>query len=213
MKGLSLVAAAIAVLGGCHPGVSPQVLQQYQSRTLFTCCNIHYESNDINDANYYVGSTVPAGTSVTVQTMRGDSVTFLAGSTQLKLEQRYGNKQESFQQYLDKIFVTADPRQRLAGYPQAVQAAIRDGRVERGMTREQVLMSIGYPPAHRTASLNDSEWTYWYNRWVTYKVQFGPDGRVASVIGRPAPTQDQPIPAEEAKPKAAPKPPASKKKR
>jgi outer membrane protein assembly factor BamE (lipoprotein component of BamABCDE complex) len=61
------------------------------------------------------------------------------------------------------------------------------------MTKEQVVMSLGYPPTHRTASVSDNEWTYWYNRWVTYKVQFDNQGLVANVIGRPAPTQDKPI--------------------
>lgn len=212
MRRVILVGVGITLLGGCHAGASPELLRQYQSRTLFTCCNIHHESDQINDANYFVGSLVPLGSPVAVQKVGGNAVTFLAGGTQLTLEQRYGNKQESFQQYLDKTLVSEDPRQRLASYPQAVQAVIREGRVERGMTREQVLLSLGYPPAHRTASLNDPEWLYWYNRWVTYKVQFGPDGRVANVIGRPAPTQDQPIPIETPKPHAAPKAPAKKSK-
>ena len=78
------------------------------------------------------------------------------------------------------------------------------------MTREQVILAIGYPPTHRTPSIDASEWLYWYNHWVTYKVQFGPDGKVANVVGRPAPTQDQPIPAQ-APPPSAVKAPTKKK--
>ena len=61
------------------------------------------------------------------------------------------------------------------------------------MTREQVILSLGYPATHRTASISAPEWTYWYNRWVTYKVEFDDKGVVANVVGRPAPTHDQPI--------------------
>jgi hypothetical protein len=49
------------------------------------------------------------------------------------------------------------------------------------MTRDQVLMSLGYPPAHRTPSLSASTWTYWQNRWVTMVVAFEGD-RVSRVV-------------------------------
>jgi hypothetical protein len=58
-----------------------------------------------------------------------------------------------------------------------------------------VLMSLGYPPTHRTPSLEAWAWTYWYNRWVTYQVNFGADGRVTSVVGSNAPTRAEPIAA------------------
>ena len=43
------------------------------------------------------------------------------------------------------------------------------------MTRDQVLMSLGYPPAHRTPSLEGPTWTYWQNRWATMVVVFDGD--------------------------------------
>jgi outer membrane protein assembly factor BamE (lipoprotein component of BamABCDE complex) len=61
------------------------------------------------------------------------------------------------------------------------------------MTRDQVIMSLGYPPTHRTASLQDAEWTYWYNTWVTYKVVFNAAGKVDNIVGSPAPTKNEPI--------------------
>jgi len=210
---LTLCVGLAMVVAGCRAALTPQALQTYQSRTLYTCCNIHYESGDINDANYYVGTTLPAGTGAHVDGAGRDSITFSAGGVQLTLAHKYGTDQESFQQYIDKVLVAEDPKARLATYPRAVQDAVREGRVEKGMTREQVLLSLGYPPTHRTPSLTLPEWTYWYNRWVTYKVQFDADGRVSNVIGRPAPTQDQPIPVATAAPAAPARPPASKKRR
>lgn len=210
MRRLLVVSVAIAVLGGCKPALSPEVLKSYQSRTLFTCCNIHHEGQAISDANYYVGAMVPLGTPVQVQSAARSSVTLTADGTQLTLSQDYGREQESFLQYLDKVLVSEDPRPRVAAFPRDVQAAIHDSRVERGLTREQVILSLGYPATHRTPSTNATEWTYWYNRWVTYKVVFDPAGTVSDVVGRPAPTQDQPIAA--AAPPATPahKPPHKK---
>ena len=189
---LALGVLAVA-LAACHPPVSPAVLSQWQGRTLYTCCNIHYEGGDVTDANYVVGSTLPFGSPVVVEKMTSDSATLRSGATQLTLYQSYGRDQESAQQYFNKIFVETDPRAVFATWPKQVQSAITDGRVERGMTRPQVIMSLGYPPTHRTASTDLNTWTYWYNRWVTYQVQFGDDGKVSNIIGSPAPTRNEPI--------------------
>jgi hypothetical protein len=211
MRRAAVWIVAVAAVAGCRGrAVPPEVLREYQGRSLMTCCNIHYEGNEINDANYFVGATIPAGTPVQVQAMTSDSVSFLADGKQLTLLHRYGTEQESMQQYVNKVLVPDDPKARLATFPKSAQQAIRDGRVERGMTKEQVIMSLGYPPTHRTASTTANEWTYWYNRWVTYKVQFDDQGLVSNVVGRPAPTQDKPI---EPDPTPVPKPAPKGKKR
>ena len=81
----------------------------------------------------------------------------------------------------------------LAGLPdQAEQIA------QLGMTRDQVLVSLGYPATNRTPSLQGKEWTYWYNpnaqpwynSWATYRVVFDDTGKVSEVVGRPAPTAE-----------------------
>jgi hypothetical protein len=199
-------AIAIAVLGAllaaCHPPVSPEVLHQWQSRTLYTCCNIHYERDEINDANYYVGSVLPFGTSAVAEKATSDSLTFRAGAIPLTLIHAYGAQQESSQQYFSKILVETDPRATFAAFPKQVQDAITDSRVEVGMTRPQVIMSLGYPPTHRTASTDLNTWTYWYNRWVTYQVVFGADGKVSNLVGN-APTRGEPIVASKPVPTPA----------
>ena len=192
MKRMLAVGVLGVAIAACHPAVSPEVLRQWQSRQLYTCCNIHYETATISDANYYVGSLLPFGTAATVQKMTSDSVTFAAGGTALTLAQSYGRDQENSQQYFAKIFVDTDPHTVFNTYSKQVQSAITEARVERGMTKPQVLMSLGYPPTHRTASTNLNIWTYWYNQWVTYQVNFDDSGKVANIVGT-APTNNQPI--------------------
>jgi hypothetical protein len=184
--------------------VPPEVLQQWQNRSLYTCCNMHYEGAEISDANYGVGAMLPFGSPVTVEEMTKDSITFQSGATKLTLRHAYGVQQESAQQYFGKVLVETDPRLRFATFPAAVQQAIEAGRVERGMTTEQVIMSLGYPPTHRTASLEQPNWIYWYNRWVTYQVNFNAAGVVDNLIGR-APTNNEPIPVATPAPTPAPR--------
>ena len=94
-----------------------------------------------------------------------------AGHPPIELVLKYGKDQLSMDQYLSRIFVTEDPRLQLRPAPPPpakgrkggkaprpvekapeVEKLIETGTVEPGMTREQVLMAIGYPPAHRTPS-------------------------------------------------------------
>ena len=44
--------------------------------------------------------------------------------------------------------------------------AISQGTMRLGMTREQVLMARGYPPRHKTPSLDGERWVYWSSRFV-----------------------------------------------
>jgi hypothetical protein len=60
--------------------------------------------------------------------------------------------------------------------------AVRNGEVEVGMSKESVLLTRGYPPKHRTPSLDGVEWTYWHNRFKTVSVIFGSDGRVKRIV-------------------------------
>ena len=196
-----LLLAAAWLTASCHQAApSSPALVQLGGQTLYTCCNLHYENEEISDANYWVGTLLPAGTPVRIDQVTGDGVIFSAGDVKLKLTHEYGTKEESLDHYLAKVLVANDPKPRIAAYPTAVRRAIAKAKVERGMTREQVLVSLGYPGANRT-SLEGKEWTYWYNpevqpwynRWATYRVVFDDAGKVADVVGRPAPTAQVPI--------------------
>ena len=121
------------------------------------------------------------------------AVTLSAGDLTLKLTHEYGTDEEPLDQYLAKVLVKSDPDRASPPIPKAVRRAIEYARVEIGMTHEQVLLSLGYPPTDRTPSLQDQEWTYWYNHRDRYKLVFDEAGKVAEVIGRPAPTAEVPI--------------------
>ena len=59
--------------------------------------------------------------------------------------------------------------------------AIESGEVLKGMTKEQVLLARGYPPAHQTPSTDEDRWKFWSSRFVTEEIFFS-NGRV--VAGR-----------------------------
>lgn len=189
---------------GCQQAVSPNALSEWQGRSLYTCCNIYYENSDVVDANYHVGQTLPFGSPVQIVKMTNDSATFRSGATELTLRQSYGTAEESSRQYFAKVFVDTDPHTRFATFPSQVRSAITDGRVEIGMTKEQVILSLGYPATHRTKSTDLDTWVYWRNRWLSYHVEFGPDGKVVKFVGN-APTNGETIAASPAPAASTPK--------
>jgi hypothetical protein len=184
-----LVSATVACKG---PAVPHPLSNQFR----YTCCNLHYEKPDISDVNYQQGTLLPAGTRVQIMEVRGNKVTFApVGHPPITLVLKYGDKQITMDQYLAREFLEQDPRAKLAapapapagrkgGKGQAtakpatapnVRSAIEQGYAEAGMTKEEVLMALGYPPAHRTPSLDSAAWTYWQNRWRTFVVYFDGD--------------------------------------
>jgi hypothetical protein len=179
-------------LAACGAKASPELLQHFQGKTLYTCCNIHYQGDMVTDANYAQGSIIPLGTQIDVKKIGEDSVTFVAGGTKLTVQQLYGKGKEPAKQYFEKVFVNGDRSSMLAKLPPHVQLAIREGRVERGMTRSEVVLSLGFPPIDDNPSPTAPEWTYWYSKGNNYKVKFI-DKYVDEVVGSPAPTKGEPV--------------------
>lgn len=121
MRRIAAIAVVLALLvGGCHRYLSSEVWEQYEAGTVYTCCNLHYEDSRryasagvISDANYYVGTMLPLGTPVTLKDSGHGWVSFDATGTWLTLDHGYGTNAESFQQYVEKVFVRQDPKIRL----------------------------------------------------------------------------------------------------
>ena len=190
------LAAAPVFLAGC-PG--PKIESPLNGQMRYTCCNIRYEKPEISDVNYQQGAIIPYGTRVQIIEVRKNEVKFLpVGHPEMTLVYKHGRKVYPFEQYLDRIFLTDAPR--LAASPAAVATTkgkkkavaapvankfakqIEQGLVEPGMSKAEVLMALGYPPAHRTPSLEQPIWTYWRNRWDVFMVYF--DGDKVDRIGR-----------------------------
>ena len=190
------LAAAVSFVTGC-PG--PKVESPLNGQMRYTCCNIRYEKPDISDVNYQQGAIIPYGTRVQIIEVRKNEVKFLpVGHPEMTLVYKHGRKVYPFEQYLDRIFLTNPPtlagssapvaaakgKKKAAAAPSANKFAkqIEQGLVEPGMTKAEVLMALGYPPAHRTPSLDQPIWTYWRNRWDVFMVYF--DGDRVDRIGR-----------------------------
>ena len=167
------VAAILTLVAACR---GPEVPHAFTGTTRYLCCNVWYEKAKMSDANWQVGAKVPFGTRVHIDRVRRDSIDFTPeGHPTITLVYKYGDRAVPFDAYLDKLLVDADPHKSLRKVPAKRVESIEQGLVEQGMTKDQVLMARGIPPAHRTPSLDSPTWTYWRNRWDTMTVYFSGD--------------------------------------
>ncbi len=148
----------------------------------FTCCNLRYDDDEISDSSDPELSILKAGTPVTVLGYGKNRANLDVEGKPMILEHEYGRDQEVLDTWVNKIVVSEDPRPRIASWPANIQAAIRAGKLVRGMTRQQALAAVGYPRANVTKSIDEDVWRMFLSRGE-YQVHFGTDGRLATITG------------------------------
>jgi len=188
-----LYVAGVVLAVACRIA-TPPVPHPLTNQFRYTCCNLHYEAPEISDANYLRGTAIPLGTRVQILEVDKDRVKFAApGHPTITLVVEHAGRTLTMDQYLDRLFVVDDPYGRLPKLPPDPKEAvtvdrrrrmIEDGTVEVGMSRAEVLMAIGYPPADRTPSLDAPTWTYWASPRDPFRVHF--EGDAVSRVTRRA---------------------------
>ncbi|MBX9630828.1 MAG: hypothetical protein K2X67_09930 [Burkholderiales bacterium] len=154
----------------------PELFQGY------TCCNLHHEDDWISDANYATLPMVPLGTPTKVMGYGRYRVHTEMGGKKMRLGLDYGRKQQTLQEWAAKMIVPEDPKVKLATFPPQVQDAIKQGRVAVGMTKEQVIMSVGYPLANENPSLDAPMWRMWVSSFGEYQLVWDRDGKVKEIV-------------------------------
>ena len=149
----------------------------------YTCCNFHYDRDWISDANWTHAAMIAAGAKIKVVSYGSNVANVEIDGKPMRIGHDYGRREESLQQFIQKLVVKNDPKARIAKYPDRIRAAIKEGKVVPGMTREQVIIAVGYPPTHRTPSLESSVWNLWGSRTGRYEVHFNGKGAVEKLVG------------------------------
>ena len=152
----------------------------------FLCCNMLSDGSWISDINYFDSrkQLLPAGTPVKVTGPGRWRLLVEIGGKKQAIGNDY-SRTVNMEEFQRRYVLAEDPSTRLAAYPAVVRDAIRARKVMRGMTREQVLMALGYPVASYTANLDAPLWRYWFDRSSEYQVFWGEDGRVDRIFGSP----------------------------
>lgn len=170
------VLGAVLLAGGCARIVSvAEALQQPVDGRIRLACNIWYQDpGNISSANYQQGGRyLRFGTEIEV---------IEADEKQIAFKDMDGNRYTirydremmmlPIQNYIREIFTLKSKEEMTAGIEPEFLDAIERGTVIRGMTRAEVKMACGPPPAFRTPDQLNSTWIYFLDRNKTYRVIF-----------------------------------------
>lgn len=148
---------------------------------LFTQFSLFYEKDRHLTTNYRRGILVPINTEVEIVRIGSSSIkikmpAYKNAEIEIENVEKYsGEKIEGiFNRTLGKSPVD------LASFTESEQSSIKRGEVKPGMSKAAVLRAMGYPPAHKTPSLELDQWRYWTHRVNTILVMFE-DGKVAGI--------------------------------
>ena len=116
------------------------------------------------------GTLLPICTPVTLERINGRTIIFRADTTGLRyIYQLHRSTRAPIEEHVQRYFGTQCPN--MAAMTPEDQAGIQNGQVYQGMTKQGVIMAIGYPPEHQTPTLEADTWTYWAtgnNRFEVY---------------------------------------------
>lgn len=175
LRGLLAASAALATLAASPAGAQ----EKYAG---FLCCNLRSDGSWISDINYAEsGKTLIAfGTPVRITGYGSNRVHVQIDGTSQSIGNDY-SRELDLAAFARRYVVTEDPRPKLAAWPAKIQEAIRSARVTPGMTRDQVVMAVGYPVTSENPHLDARVWRYWLWSFSEFKVAFGTDGRVSAI--------------------------------
>ncbi len=169
----------LAFLMGCSSG-APKELKGSEGQTFYTQLNMWTYKDQHRTVNYGVDRLIPVNTAVKIRDIGGEDVEFslLENGRELTLVniEKYSREEmgEIFKRYFGRDTVSLD------SFTAAEREAIAEGKVEKGMSKQAVLMARGYPPAHETPSIEDDQWKYWTSRFNT-KIVYFENGKVSRI--------------------------------
>jgi len=152
----------------------------------FLCCNMRTTGDWISDSNYNDSGqrVVPLGTPTKVTGYGRYRVLVTIDGKRQAIGNDY-SRDLKLDVFAKRYVVSEDPRVKLASYPAKLRESIQAGRIARGMTREQVLMSIGYPISSENPRLDATTWRYWVSSFAEFQVVYDDAGRVKEVFADP----------------------------
>ena len=104
-----------------------------------------------------------------------DNFLFEIDGKQLSLRPDPAQTRETATQWLERTVLPDDPRRKLGSFPAGVRSAIQSARLVKGMTREQVIMAIGYPHLDDKKGLDAPSWRYWWSSFESFYVHWSRD--------------------------------------
>jgi hypothetical protein len=173
MKARSAILAAILAFAGASAA--------FAQNKLYTAANLWYEKPDrMYSTGYQKGAMLPAGSEVTDVKRSSRKLEFVSKDTKYTMEFiAKHNPGVTAEQWMDRVLTSRNFGALTSGMTAAEIKAIKEGKIQVGMSKKAVLVSVGYPPETGTASTDSDTWKFWRDRFRNYLVQFS-NGKVSN---------------------------------
>lgn len=181
MKKASLVSIAFLITTTMFPD-APAIAQELPSG--FTCCNMRYTDDWISDGNYASQPMLAIGQPAQVTGYGRYRVAIDVNGKKMRIGNDY-SRDQSLEDFAKKWIVKDDPKLKMAKFPAEIREAITQSKVRKGMTREQVIMSLGHPITSENPDPKSNLVRYWLSSFDEYQIQFDNNGRIKEVLAPP----------------------------
>ena len=185
-KWMLFISAALlcAVVSGCaDPVVFSEVFQLEKGQEICTKYNIWYDDpQEISCLNIQHGGFIPIGT--VIEPLGTDNyperIRFKVKSTGKEYAILFSESYRlcTMRDYIANTFTVGNPLDKLASATdrdKKIRERIIRGEVVPGMTRDQVELAYGPPPAVRTPDKRNETWIYWRTENQQIRVIFRDD--------------------------------------
>lgn len=176
---------AICFLLSCsHNVIVAEALQTSEQASIYTKYNLWYEDPmKMDTLNCQKGKIIPFGTEVIVKSASDRKICFMTLPDKQEFCIYFSTKYRliSLDTYVRELFTTKSFEELSVGIHPTNIVKIQHGIVEKGMTREEVLLAFGPPCAYRTRSQNLNTWCYWTDYLIGKRVVFTND-RVSTLL-------------------------------
>jgi uncharacterized protein YceK len=186
MKKIILLVVALmatVVMSGCG-GLKLTPAQQSvvdNQASMFTQVSIWVDKNRVYGTNFARGLHIPINTKVKILKMNAKVIVFEYQGSKINYYVTTKHTKIDAGKTLDRIF--GKKAVDLSKYSKSTQKNIKAGKVAIGMSKEEVVLSRGYPPFHQTLSLKANKWKYWNHRFKTANVIFENNKVVSKTSG------------------------------
>ena len=164
------------LLASCARTVIPEeVIQAPEFVPVYTSFNLWYDAEgNMDSLNIQKGSILPFGTQIELIDATTDRIRFkrVSDGKVFCLEYNFDRTLLPIEKYIRRLFVFTDGKEMTLSVRPMIQEKIRRGVVEKGMTRNEVLLAFGPPPPMRTPAESVDTWIYWVDRGATIRVVF-----------------------------------------
>jgi hypothetical protein len=152
----------------------------------FLCCNMRTDGKWISDINYAENGKklIAVGTPVKATGYGRYRVHIEVDGGKQAIGNDYSRTLDMLA-FAKRYIVADDPKKKIAGYAPKVRKAIESARLGPGMTREQVLMAVGYPVSSENPQLDAKTWRYWLSSFAEFQVVFDGNDRVKEITTDP----------------------------